>query len=145
MSKKYTKQQVEGAKEELRKKLKPGDRVFTTVTHVSRSGMMRRMRLFTIKDNNREEITHWVARALEWSINDDHELRVDGVGMDMGFHAVYSLSRVLFPDGFECVGEGKEGEHWTKGCPANDHFNGDRNYKPHKHNDGGYALRQEWL
>jgi hypothetical protein len=39
--------------------------------------------------------------------------------MDMGFHAVYTLSSVLFPEGFN---DGRD-----------------------KHRDGGYALRHEWL
>lgn len=64
-------------------------------------------------------------------------LTVGGCGMDMGFHLVYNLSRVLFPSGFECIG---------KGCPSNDHSNGDRNYEPHRHTgDGGYAIKHRWL
>lgn len=44
---------------------------------------------------------------------------MNGCGMDMGFHLVYSLSRVLFSPkqgGFECLGIG----HY---CPSNDHSN----------------------
>lgn len=59
-----------------------------------------------------------------------------GCGMDVGFSLVYNLGWVLFPNGFECVGER---------CPSNDHSNGDRDYSPHHHSDGGYALRQRWL
>lgn len=29
--------------------------------------------------------------------------------------------------------------------PSNDHLNGDRNREPHRHSDGGYALRQRWI
>ena len=92
------------------------------------------------------------AKALGYTMDRDREgLRVSGCGMDMGFHVVYSLSRVLYPDGFECIGEG---------CPSNDHSNGDRDYTPHLnggkaphepgyvahwHSNGGYALRQRWV
>jgi hypothetical protein len=74
-------------------------------------------------------------------------LRLQGCGMDMGFHAVYNLAASLWPKGFGCVGEK---------CPSNDHSNGDRDYTPHKpeglkpqtehwHADGGYALRSRWI
>lgn len=59
-----------------------------------------------------------------------------GVGMDMGFALVHELSYSLWPNGFECTGQR---------CPSSDHANGDRNYEPHHHASGGYALRQEWL
>lgn len=49
-------------------------------------------------------------------------IRVGGVGMDMGFHIVYELGAILFPDGFGCTGEG---------CRSSDHSNGDRDYTPH--------------
>jgi hypothetical protein len=38
---------------------------------------------------------------------------------------------VLWPDGWTCIGEK---------CPSNDHFNGDRNYEPHLHKSGAYAI-----
>lgn len=64
-------------------------------------------------------------------------LVVNGCGMDMGFHVVYELGYTLYGrDGFICIGER---------CPSNDHSNGDRDYTPHAHTDGGYALRYEWL
>jgi hypothetical protein len=63
-------------------------------------------------------------------------IKQHGAGMDMGFGLVYTLSRSLYPNGFECIGER---------CPSNDHSNGDRDYTPHTHSDGGYALQQAWL
>lgn len=124
----------------LREAMNPGDRVWTILRHVSASGMMRHIGVITFikNDRTREEIrpmtwNYHVARVLGYKQTDGGSLKVGGVGMDMGFHVVYSLSRVLFPEGFDCIGEG---------CPANDHFNGD-DAKHHK--DGGYALRQEWL
>jgi hypothetical protein len=93
--------------------------------------------LYKIEEDTPLRLTYMVAKALDWPYNVKHEgLRVDGAGMDMGFHAVHSLGYVLFPDGFECTGDR---------CPSNDHSNGDRNYEPHHHTSGGYALRQRWM
>jgi hypothetical protein len=61
--------------------------------------------------------------------------------MDTGFHLVYNLGYVLFPLGFECTGCDEP----PNLCPSNDHSNGDRDYAPHNHKDGGYALRSQWI
>lgn len=55
-----------------------------------------------------------------------------GCGMDMGFHLVYTLSRVLFPDGFI---PSKAGRKYGR--------NGERANK--RDTDGGYALIQRSL
>lgn len=134
---KITKQEREEAISNLRKMLRPGDVVYTTLKHRSSSGMMRVIDLRVIRDNEPLRITWSVAAAIDAPYNEKHEgVRMDGCGMDMGFAAVYSLSRVLFPDGFDCIGQG---------CPSNDHSNGDRDYSPHHHTDGGYALRHRWM
>ena len=57
--------------------------------------------------------------------------------MEMGFSLVYTLSSTLYPEGFKCIGYGR--------CPSNDHRNGDRDYSPHQHDSGGYAINHEWL
>ncbi len=115
---------------ELREILKPGDTVYTKLEHVSRSGMSRVISPYIIRDNEPVCLEWKVGKALGWPLTPTgsrHEgIRVSGCGMDMGFHLVYTLSRVLFPDGFMC-----------KGCHLSD--------KPHQHNDGGYALKQRWL
>ena len=120
---------------QLRAELKPGDTVYTILRHRSRSGMLRYVS--PILENH--DWTYQVAAATGRAVSDRVEgVRCDGAGMDMGFDLVYSPGRALFPDGFECVGEG---------CPSNDHSNGDRDYTPGHvvHRDGGYALRQRWL
>jgi hypothetical protein len=89
--------------------------VHTLVTHVSRSGMTRHMRLFMVYAGQICEITTRAARALGWRTKDGR-LIVNGVGMDMGFHAVYSLACALnLPD------------------PANPEGN------------RGYGITQQWL
>jgi hypothetical protein len=102
MSTTLTKQQKiterEHSRERLAAILSPGDTVYTVVRSVSASGMSRTMSLYTVKDNRLMNITYYAAHALEWplrDVNGSRVMRVGGAGMDMGFHAVYTLSRVL--------------------------------------------------
>jgi hypothetical protein len=87
------------SRERLTAMLTPGDTVYTMVRSVSSSGMSRTMSLYIVKDNRLVNITYYAAHALEWPLvekNGSRVLRVGGCGMDMGFHTVYTLSRVLF-------------------------------------------------
>lgn len=84
----------------LRTALKLGTTVYTILRHVSASGMCRWLDLYTIDANRPFRLTWSTAIALEWTYDRRREaLKVTGAGMDMGFHAVYSLSAVLFKDG----------------------------------------------
>lgn len=129
----------------LRKVLKPGDTVYTVLRHVSRSGMSRNIDLYKMSTDGPVWISAYVGHAIgspqsEKNWQRSQGLTVSGCGMDMGFHLVYNLSRVLYPNGFVCIGEG---------CGSNDHNNEYRkyqNYKGQMHTgDGGYALRHKWL
>lgn len=161
---KAQKAEQEEARERLRKMLRPGQTVYTVLRHVSRSGMMREISLHAAEGSEVLWLTGLAARAMGERVGKLEGIRASGCGMDMGFHLVYSLSRVLFPEGFGCIG---------KGCPSNDHSNGDRDYTPHAeqftadtcpgrpcgdgcdhksgdgaphwHSDGGYALLQRWI
>jgi hypothetical protein len=132
-----SKQAQENAVAQLRGLVRPGDTVYTVLRHVSRSGMSRSIDLYAVIDGEMRWLTGYAAQALETAIDKKNGgLKISGCGMDMGFALVYDLSSTLWPKGFECIGDG---------CRSNDHFNGDRNYSPHSHRDGGYALRQSWL
>jgi hypothetical protein len=127
----------------LRNLLSPGDTVYTILRHVSSSGMTRYISTVIIGTNQPLDITYHVAKILDLKRSETHEgAKVCGCGMDMGFHVVYELSRELFPNGFTCIGKDPENHKW---CPSNDHANGDTDYTPHHHYDGGYALNQRWL
>ena len=128
----------ETAKKDLLEILKPGDTVYCVLRHVSRSGMQREISFFIEGMRN---IDWYVERVLEMRRGKRDGIVVGGCGMDMGSHIVYNLGYVLFPDGFTCTGRN---EHPNM-CPSNDHSNGDRNYEPHQHNSGGYALRSRWI
>jgi hypothetical protein len=126
-------QDQERAIEKLRTMLPPGSTVYTSLVHVSRSGMYRKLKVLC---GECEDITGLVSDALGMKWTDDGCIGVSGCGMDMGFHVVYNLSSAIWHDNFTCTG---------KGCTSNDHSNGDRDYTPHKHSDGGYALKHRWL
>lgn len=85
--------------------LQAGDTVFTSLEHVSQSGMSRVIQLHIFRGDVRNP-SHYVlgynaARLLGYSYDSDREgVKIAGAGMDMGFALVYDLSRVLFGDGY---------------------------------------------
>jgi hypothetical protein len=113
------KEAQEAARIHLRELLPPGSTVYTILRHVSKSGMARDISLVVNGKAGIINITHWVAAALGETVHHgSHDaIRVNGCGMDMGFHLVYNLSAVL----------------WT---PTN-------NANPGQ--DYGYNLRHDWL
>lgn len=80
--------------------LKPGDTIYTDVRHVSRSGMGRSIRVFKMDGDTPFDITGWVSEAIGWRMHKTGGVWVEGAGMDMGFHTVYTLAQVLFKDGY---------------------------------------------
>ena len=147
MTTKRTNEEQAKAIERLREMLAPGDTVHTVLGHVSRSGMQREIHLYKLHAGDADYLSGYVSTALGLRLG-KRGVVVGGCGMDMGFHLVYELGAKLFPDGFGCIG---------KGCPSNDHGNGDRDYTPHAgvggihaerahwHKSSGYALRNRWL
>lgn len=86
----------------LRENVPQGSAVFTILTHVSRSGMSRNIKIIIPWTNWQHEehgidnISWHVARALELPHHDrDSAVRVAGCGMDMGFWLVTQLSYAL--------------------------------------------------
>jgi hypothetical protein len=137
------------AKKYLSELLEPGDVITTILTSVNPEGSSRTMRIAVVKplcwqhDKTPyiRDITRAVAHACGYreSVKDWKGLIAGGGGMDMGFSVVYSIGRVLFPDGVPCTGN-------PGTCRSNDHHNGDNDYTAGKiHKDGGYAFRAEWL
>lgn len=162
----YTDEEKSQSLAKLREWLPPGATVQTILRHCSRSGMSRSISLVAQVGGELIDLDYHAARAMGDSIDNRHGgLRVSGCGMDMGFHLVYNLSATLYPEGFGCIGDGGDpgaGAIRGRGCPSNDHSNGDRDYTPHTpeleggrpsgpgrrvhwHREGGYALRHRWL
>jgi hypothetical protein len=114
--------------------------IYYNVRHVASSGMLRYMNFYFIGKDRKPVLLNWYIEKLGlWSRGKSFDslhgdcLRVSGCGMDMGFHVVYTLSRLLYKDEFYCLGKNN--------CGSNDHVNGDKNYKiNHLHSDAGYLL-----
>lgn len=76
-----------------------GDTIYTVLRSVSSSGMSRTISLKVAKEGKILDLTYYASILLGWTlveVNGSRALRVGGCGMDMGFHTVYTLSRVLF-------------------------------------------------
>lgn len=81
-----------------------GDTVYTILRSVSSSGMSRTISLKVARDGKILDLTYFASVVLGWPLvekNGSRALRVGGCGMDMGFHTVYTLARVLFRDKYE--------------------------------------------
>lgn len=108
--------------------IKPGDRIYTAVTHVAKSGLSRSIKVFVMVDNKPDNITNLVSKICGYRLDEKNGgVKVSGCGMDMGFSVVYDLSYQLFREGYATNGIGRNGNTsgWDK--------------------DGGYALKQSWL
>lgn len=133
---KVTKQEQQEAKEYLRSILVPGQKIWGEVVWVNRMGDSRVIRLKCVVGEEIRDISWHVAKFIgNW--NEKHwGVRVGGGGMDMVFNTIYNLGHYLYPEGYQCIGEG---------CPYNDHSN--YPYPPrdgtqfHK-GDSGYCFRQ---
>ena len=100
--------------------LKAGSKVYTTVKNVSRSGLTRTIAVYAQHKGEIHDISHLVATATGMRFDRDRGgVKVEGCGMDMTFHVVYSLSSVMFPKGHRCTGT----DRGARRCPSNDHVN----------------------
>jgi hypothetical protein len=120
-------QEREDSRNSLREMLKPGTKVYTILTHVSRSGMSRNIKVIYMKGGQPIDISYSVANVLGYPQADDGSVKIGGAGMDMGFALVYELGYALYPKGFKT-----EPGYW-------------RNEPMEYETDGGYALKQEWM
>lgn len=86
--------------ERLRAMFPHGSTATTVVRHVTRSGMSRSISVLTAdSDGEIRDVSYDVARVLDWSMDRDNGgVRVQGCGMDMAFHLVYTMSRAIHAD-----------------------------------------------
>ena len=128
-----TAQQKEAVKVLRELGVRPGTTLYTTVTHVARSGMSRHIRVFVKGKRGSDplrEVSWQVGKAIKERVKDDG-IVVGGCGMDMGFHVVYELGRVMFPKGGPLSKSGRRAQEERSGET--------------RERDGGYLLRQRWL
>lgn len=77
--------------------------IYTIVRRVSPNGMSRDMSFFCINNGQLINITYLVSlivdeREPKQNKYHEHIIRVNGAGMDMVFHMVYTLGNILFRD-----------------------------------------------
>ncbi len=110
----YTAQEVKDATEMLRKFVPQGSTVQCVLRSVSRSGMQRRIDFYVIvNDGGRGEknrpylqyLSGWMAVLLGMT-RQDKGLKVNGCGMDMGFHMVDTLASALYGRDKRGIGAG---------------------------------------
>jgi hypothetical protein len=113
---------------DLRELCPPGTTVYTILRSVSRSGMSRTITPVLLTPDGPRYLTHSVGLVLgltaKRGFND--ALRIDGGGMDMGFHLVNSLSYALHGRGDIRLGKLVD-------------FDAGEPYRP------GYTLNHRWL
>ena len=71
----------------------------TVLRHVTASGMSRDISLVIAQGEEIIDITYYAAHAMGDKVKESkghRVIKVNGAGMDMGFHLVYNLSSVLF-------------------------------------------------
>lgn len=117
-SRSYSADERNDAAARLAGMIEAGQTIYTKVKHVSRSGMTRSVEFYVAqlpdarygeKHPAITKVTHLVARILDRRIDRKNGgAIVGGTGMDMAWHEVYTLSRVMFPEGASWVdGYGK--------------------------------------
>ena len=105
---KYSPDAVEFARETVARYAPKGTRVTAIVTHVSQSGMSRRIRFFVPAQRQDgtlfiSELTHAFATVLGYPVKEDgngYGVKVQGAGMDMRFHVISQVSRVIHGDDY---------------------------------------------
>ena len=109
----------------LKTLLKPGSTVYTSLRHVSASGMTRWIDVYVADTGTVRNITGYVCDIADMTYcMRRNSLKIGGCGMDMGFQVVYLLGCSL----------------WPAGTPEP---HGTRNGEPDS--NGGYALKPSWL
>lgn len=136
-------------------KFTPGMTFYTSLNHVSASGMSRWISVYVAKDDDIVDVTQTLIDMFPTVFKTRGTLHrgiyVSGCGMDKGFHLIYTFGCLLFADGYPCNGV----PTWNPDthapnrnpCRSNDHVNNPT--MPYSegtwHRDGGYAFGHRWL
>ncbi len=105
---KYTQESIDYARQSIERYAPKHTRVTAIVTHVSSSGMSRRIRFFVPSQRQDgtlfiSELTHAFAVIMGVPVKEDgngYGLSVHGAGMDMRFHVVSNVARALYHDDY---------------------------------------------
>lgn len=101
MSQRVSVSEIKEASDKLTELLKDAKEVQVIFRHVSASGLTRWLDLAVAKGDEVIRFGYSASLLLGWSYSGEHNgIKVEGAGMDMGFHLVSSLSRRLFGDDY---------------------------------------------
>lgn len=100
----------------LKEHCKPETRVYSLLRHCSASGMQRAISFYVIEDNTPILLDRSLALLFCYVLSKHEGVKLNGCGMDMGYHVVNSLSAHLYK-------------------------NVDGSYS----HDGAYSLKHSWL
>lgn len=93
---KYSKQEKQEARENMKQYMKEGMTIYTVLRGVSRSGMSRDISIVFITESGTVLHPSWsVARILGYPMSKDrahNAIKVTGCGMDMGYHVASQLA-----------------------------------------------------
>lgn len=99
MTKVIDRSKLDQDKAQLRDLLGDEPNVYTILRSVSSSGMSRHISLKIAHKGEIIDITYLAARVMGDKLSEKlghNTIRVNGCGMDMGFHLTYNLSSVLY-------------------------------------------------
>lgn len=150
---KYSKEEKAEALATLRALCPPGTTVYTKLNHCSRSGMSRSITPMVLINNVPRYMAWSVAVLFNQSLDKYDGLTISGCGMNMGFHLVYTLSRILYRDGFGIEMTKPRAKPITPKTKDEAAALFARGYRSRGRNgdasgwddDGGYALNQCWI
>ena len=92
----YKERSKQNAIKDLERLIGRNKKVYTTVTHVSSSGMTRHIKSSIVVKGDIVNIDWYITRILDWPMAKNGGIVVGGCGMDMGFHLIYTLSSVIY-------------------------------------------------
>ncbi len=84
---------------ELKLFIKPTSTLIIVIKSVSRSGMARKMKVFTVdkKTGRLLHHTYYIADLLGYTYNQDDTITISGCGMDMAFWLADTITHYMYP------------------------------------------------
>ena len=98
LTKKDKAEQHESSKKWLKENIKEKETIYYCVTHVSKSGMSRDIKFMYHDGERLLNLSGFFSELCDYKWNGNGSIKVQGCGMDMGFHVISSVARTLFDD-----------------------------------------------
>ena len=95
------KNEKQEAIDNLKRLFEKEKQIYTICRNVSRSGMSRDISFIVFQNNKPVHISYWLHKAFGYKLagkNQYTALKIGGCGMDMGYHVVNTVSRLLYAD-----------------------------------------------